>query len=80
MDATCKIQESIHKYLSFYLICPENWVHIKFDSPIFYLNINLFISKIITNITSIKTLVFILLIFPSLCLIINPILQLTLEC
>lgn len=32
MDATCKIQESIHKYLSFYLICPENWVHINFHS------------------------------------------------
>lgn len=35
MDATCKIQESIHKYLSFYLICPENWVHIKRDWSFF---------------------------------------------
>ena len=34
MDASCKVQGSIHEFNLIHNVCPEFWVHINSDSPL----------------------------------------------
>ena len=46
MDASCKIQGSIHSFRLVYNMCPELWVHIIFGGAFFILNRHFIIESI----------------------------------